>query len=418
MSDIAIKVENLSKLYKLGTIGTGTLSADLTRWWASVRGKEDPFAQVAVANDRSKKTDSQYVWSLKDINFEIKKGDAVGIIGRNGAGKSTLLKILSRTTSPTTGSVKIGGRVASLLEVGTGFHADLTGRENVYMNGAILGMTRSEITAKLNDIVEFSGVSAYVDTPVKRYSSGMYVRLAFAVSAYLDPDIMIVDEVLAVGDSVFQKKCIDKMSEQVKDGRTILFVSHNLPTIRSLCRSGLLLQNGELIYKGNIQEVADKYRGELKDAESETYLLNIPRKEYIGDLLIEKIIFSQNPVQYGQPISFQLKLNSNLKKIFQDVDFGVAINDQNSHVAIHVSNRFVNKHFDHLSDDTLYHFKIDNLLKPGKYSVTLFLRCEDKIQDWLSECLTLEIADNNPYGFNDSKQIQGTYLPHFEIISI
>src|SRR6201996_1204561 len=223
-----IKAENLSKAYQLGEIGTGTISRDLERFWAKMRGKEDPFLKIGETNDRAVKGKSDIVWSLKDINFEIEQGDAVGIIGRNGAGKSTLLKILSRITSPTTGSVRVKGRVASLLEVGTGFHPELTGRENIYLNGAILGMRKAEIRKKFDAIVDFAGIERYGDTQVKRYSSGMYVRLAFAVAAHLEPEILIVDEVLAVGDASFQKKCLGKMSDVVKDGRTILFVSHNM----------------------------------------------------------------------------------------------------------------------------------------------------------------------------------------------
>lgn len=199
-----IKVQNLSKAYQLGTFGTGTISNDLERYWARLRGKEDPFLKIGEVNDRNTKSESNVVWSLKDINFDIEDGDAVGIIGRNGAGKSTLLKILSRITSPTTGSIKVKGRVASLLEVGTGFHPELSGRENIFLNGAILGMRKTEITRKFDEIVDFSGVERYIDTPVKRYSSGMYVRLAFAVAAYLESEILIVDEVLSVGDAEFQ----------------------------------------------------------------------------------------------------------------------------------------------------------------------------------------------------------------------
>ncbi|MDB5090982.1 MAG: ATP-binding cassette protein [Mucilaginibacter sp.] len=222
-----IKVENLSKAYQLGEIGTGTLSRDLERFWAKVRGKEDPFIKIGEYNDRTIRGKSDVVWSLKDLNFEIDQGDAVGIIGRNGAGKSTLLKILSRVTAPTAGTIKIKGRIASLLEVGTGFHPELTGRENIYLNGAILGMRKAEIKRNFDEIVDFSGVERYIDTPVKRYSSGMYVRLAFAVAAYLDSEILVVDEVLAVGDAEFQKKCLGKMGDISKgEGRTVLFVSY------------------------------------------------------------------------------------------------------------------------------------------------------------------------------------------------
>src|SRR5476651_403780 len=227
-----IKVENISKAYQLGQIGTGTLSRDLERSWARLRGKEDPFLKIGEVNDRSKKGGSDIVWGLKDLNFEIERGDAVGIIGRNGAGKSTLLKILSRVTSPTIGSVKVKGRVASLLEVGTGFHPELSGRENIFLNGAILGMRKLEIKRKFDEIVDFAGVERYIDTPVKRYSSGMYVRLAFAVAAHLEAEILVVDEVLAVGDAEFQKKCLGKMGDVSKgEGKTVLFVSHNMGSI-------------------------------------------------------------------------------------------------------------------------------------------------------------------------------------------
>ena len=243
-----IEVTNLSKQYRLGTIGTGTVSHDLNRWWHQVRGKEDPYLKIGQANSRAQKGDNEYVWSLKDINFTVNAGEVLGIIGKNGAGKSTLLKILSKVTAPTTGTIKMRGRVASLLEVGTGFHPELTGRENVFLNGAILGMTKSEIKSKFDEIVDFSGVEKYIDTPVKRYSSGMYVRLAFAVAAHLEPEILIVDEVLAVGDAEFQKKCLGKMKDvSVNEGRTVLFVSHNMLAVRSLCNMSMLLEAGSSI---------------------------------------------------------------------------------------------------------------------------------------------------------------------------
>lgn len=258
---LAIKVQNLSKAYQLGEIGTGTISRDLERWIAKMRGKEDPFLKLGEENDRSVKGNSDIVWSLKDIDFEIKEGDAVGIIGRNGAGKSTLLKILSRITSPTTGSIKVKGRVASLLEVGTGFHPELTGRENIFLNGAILGMRKKEIVRKFDEIVDFSGVEKYIDTPVKRYSSGMYVRLAFAVAAYLESEVLIVDEVLAVGDAEFQKKCLGKMGEVSKgEGRTILFVSHNMAAVKQLCTSGIVLKNGQKVFNGTSLDAVNYYQ--------------------------------------------------------------------------------------------------------------------------------------------------------------
>lgn len=258
--DIILKVENLSKQYRLGLVGTGTLSHDLKRWWYRIRGKEDPFLKIGETNDRSTKGESDYVWALQDINFEVQRGEVVGIIGKNGAGKSTLLKILSKVTSPTTGSVKFNGRIASLLEVGTGFHPELTGRENVYLNGAILGMTKKEISSKLNEIIEFSGCQRYIDTPVKRYSSGMTVRLAFAVAAFLEPEILIVDEVLAVGDAEFQKKALGKMQDISKgQGRTVLFVSHNMAAVKSLCTRGIVLENGLVSCDAGVNHAINHY---------------------------------------------------------------------------------------------------------------------------------------------------------------
>ena len=254
-----IKVENLGKQYRLGQVGTGTVSHDLNRWWYKIRGKEDPYLKIGEINDRTKKSENNLVWALRDISFEVKQGEVLGIIGKNGAGKSTLLKILSRVTGPTVGDIKVKGRIASLLEVGTGFHPELTGRENIFLNGAILGMTKHEIKSKFDEIVEFSGVERYIDTPVKRYSSGMYVRLAFAVAAHLEPEILIVDEVLAVGDAEFQKKCLGKMKDVSVQGRTVLFVSHNMEAVRNLCSRGLIMQNGHLLQIENIQEAINKY---------------------------------------------------------------------------------------------------------------------------------------------------------------
>nr|HMS63834.1 polysaccharide ABC transporter ATP-binding protein [Ignavibacteria bacterium] len=260
MNDSVIQVKDLSKLYRLGIISSKTLTEDLSKLWSKVLRKENPDFNSGELNDRSIKSNGQYVWALKDISFEVAKGEILGIVGKNGAGKSTLLKILSRVTTPTTGSVKIKGKVASLLEVGTGFHQELTGRENIYLNGSILGMTRKEIKSKFEEIVEFSGIGRYIDTPVKRYSSGMYVRLAFGVAAHLEPEILIVDEVLAVGDAEFQKKCIGKMQEvSMKEGRTVLFVSHNMFAVKNLCSRGMILEHGKITYQGKTDEVVSKY---------------------------------------------------------------------------------------------------------------------------------------------------------------
>jgi lipopolysaccharide transport system ATP-binding protein len=257
----AIEFENISKQYRLGLVSTRTLSHDIDRWWkVNVLRREDPYLKIGEVNDRSTKGNSDYVWALKDINFKVEQGDVVGIIGKNGAGKSTLLKLLSRVTAPTTGTIKARGRIASLLEVGTGFHNEMTGRENIYLNGAILGMTKQEITRKLDEIVDFSGCERYLDTPVKRYSSGMTVRLGFAVAAHLDPEILVVDEVLAVGDAEFQKKAIGKMNDISKgEGRTVLFVSHNMTAVKSLCKHGIILKNGFLIDEGDVDTVVTHY---------------------------------------------------------------------------------------------------------------------------------------------------------------
>ena len=259
MRDV-IKVQDIGKQYRLGQVGTGTISHDLNRWWSKIRGKEDPYLKIGEVNDRTIKGKSEYVWALQHINFDVQQGEVLGIIGRNGAGKSTLLKILSRTTAPSTGEIKIKGRVASLLEVGTGFHPELTGRENIYLNGAILGMSRHEITRKFDEIVEFTGVEKYIDTPVKRYSSGMYVRLAFGVAAHLESEILIVDEVLAVGDADFQQKCLGKVKDvSTNEGRTVLFVSHNMGTILQLCQSCVLLKNGQIGAIGKPKDLVEQY---------------------------------------------------------------------------------------------------------------------------------------------------------------
>ncbi len=257
----AIEFDNISKQYRLGLVSTGTLAHDLNRWWqTSILRREDPYLKIGETNDRSTKGESEYVWALRDINFKVEQGDVVGIIGKNGAGKSTLLKLLSKVTTPTTGTIRARGRIASLLEVGTGFHGEMTGRENIYLNGAIMGMTKQEIDRKLDEIVDFSGCERYIDTPVKRYSSGMTVRLGFAVAAHLDPEILVVDEVLAVGDAEFQKKAIGKMQDiSHGEGRTVLFVSHNMGSIRALCKTGILLDKGSVIDSGDVNIVVNNY---------------------------------------------------------------------------------------------------------------------------------------------------------------
>ena len=283
----AISFDHVGKLYKLGLVGTGTLSHDLNRWWkTSILHQEDPYLKIGETNDRSKKGSSDYVWALRDITFDVEQGDVVGIIGKNGAGKSTLLKLLSRVTSPTMGAIRARGRIGSLLEVGTGFHPELTGRENIYMNGSIMGMTRHEIDRKLDEIVDFAGVERYLDTPVKRYSSGMTVRLGFAVAAFMEPEILVVDEVLAVGDAEFQKKAIGKMKDVSQGGgRTVLFVSHNMGSVRSLCNRGVLLENGKIKFSGNIVDTVQTY---LCDANESSKGVYTSQKETISSIYLQE----------------------------------------------------------------------------------------------------------------------------------
>ncbi|MBR1700309.1 MAG: ABC transporter ATP-binding protein [Bacteroidales bacterium] len=281
----AIEFDHVGKLYHLGSVGTGTLSHDLNRWWQTrVLRHEDPYLKVGETNDRTHKGKSDFVWALRDISFQVGQGEVVGIIGKNGAGKSTLLKLLSRVTAPTTGEIRARGRIASLLEVGTGFHQEMTGRENIYMNGAIMGMTRAEIQSKLDAIVDFAGVERYLDTPVKRYSSGMTVRLGFAVAAFLEPEILVVDEVLAVGDAEFQKKAVGKMQDVSRgEGRTVLFVSHNMAAVRSLCQRGIVLEKGGVVFDGGVEEAVEYYlRGEIS-SDYGTIIQNITfQRDYLS----------------------------------------------------------------------------------------------------------------------------------------
>ena len=292
--NIAIEFDNVGKLYRLGLVGTGSLQHDINRWWqTSVLRKEDPYLKIGEVNDRSSKGTSDYVWALKDITFKVEQGDVVGIIGKNGAGKSTLLKLLSHITAPTTGHISYRGRIASLLEVGTGFHPEMTARENIYMNGSIMGMTRHEITRKLDEIVDFAGIERYLDTPVKRFSSGMTVRLGFAVAAFLEPEILVVDEVLAVGDAEFQKKAIGKMKDvSSSGGRTVLFVSHNMAAVKALCKRGIILENGMVTYDGTSIDAVNHYvKGEGLDKTKKIIDLVVPVKQTMH---IEEVLFNSS----------------------------------------------------------------------------------------------------------------------------
>ena len=313
----AIEFDHVGKQYRLGLVSTGTFSDDLTRWWTMrIRHKEDPFLKIGETNDRSHKGSSNFVWALKDINFNVEQGDVVGIIGKNGAGKSTLLKLLSRVTAPSVGEIRARGRIASLLEVGTGFHPEMTGRENIYLNGAIMGMTKQEITRKLDEIVDFSGCERYIDTPVKRYSSGMTVRLGFAIAAHLEPEILVVDEVLAVGDAEFQKKAIGKMQDVSKGGdRTVLFVSHNMGSVRRLCKKGILLENGSVKFEGNINDTIENYLSDqiiqssfdgIDGDEKILYLKQAIVKPSMGDTFYNSL-----PIE----IKFQIKVVKNISSL-------------------------------------------------------------------------------------------------------
>ena len=341
--NIVIEVSNLSKAYQLGQIGTGTISRDLERFWITkIRGKEDPFLKIGQINNRTVKGESDIVWSLKDINFEIQQGDAVGIIGRNGAGKSTLLKLLSRVTAPTIGNIKVKGRVASLLEVGTGFHPELSGKENIFLNGAILGMRKTEIKRKFDEIVDFAGVERYIDTPVKRYSSGMYVRLAFSVAAHLESEILIVDEVLSVGDAEFQKKCLGKMGDVSKgEGRTILFVSHNMASVKALCKDGILLENGRMKYQGTAEEVVRNYLGGESDN------LNYKKINVIneGFELLDFAIINSNkeifdPILRDQEISFVFNYQNH--ENIDNLYFNIKIKDEEGRYLITTASEISN----------------------------------------------------------------------------
>ncbi len=381
MSQTVIQVENLSKAYQIGQIGTGTISHDLERFWVTkILGKEDPFLKIGETNDRSTKGNSNIVWSLKDINFEINQGDAVGIIGKNGAGKSTLLKLLSRVTSPTTGSIKVKGRIASLLEVGTGFHPELSGRENIYLNGAILGMRKAEITRKLDEIIDFSGVERYIDTPVKRYSSGMYVRLAFAVAAHLESEILIVDEVLAVGDAEFQRKCLGKMGDISKgEGRTVLFVSHNMSAVKSLCNKGILLENGLVKCNENVDFAISTYLGGDSIARSSTKFFN---DEY------------NNSTFNLESISIKIKDNANFISLSEDqsIELNAKIffhtNDAKRYsLTYHLYNELGEAMFSFYNDNENHILKKginsiscifpENFFQSGNFSLALFI-IEDK----------------------------------------
>ncbi len=376
LTETVIKVENLSKQYRFGVIGHGTLYRDVQSWWARLRGKEDPNAKIMERVGPGQ--DGERFWALQDISFEVRHGEVLGIIGRNGAGKSTLLKILSRVTSPTRGCTKIKGRIASLLEVGTGFHPELTGRENIYLNGAILGMKIAEIERKFDEIVEFSGVEKFIDTPVKRYSSGMHVRLAFAVAAHLEPEILLVDEVLAVGDTEFQKKCLGKMGDVAKSGRTILFVSHNMSAINQLCSRCMLLDRGRQVTNGDTETTIEVYLSHTSKSSEINFPIDksVPAQIVKASVLVECVTVSQ--IQYHEAFDVLVELDIRDKSDFYHTL--MVVKDSLNNKIIFTTDKDTDESgLQNTAGKCGYRIKFPaKLLKPGHYHIRLMLMKRQK----------------------------------------
>ncbi len=406
MARTVIEINGLGKQYRLGQVGTGTMSDDLKRMLYRIRGKEDPFLKIGEANDRSKKGDSEYVWALRNVNLKVNQGDILGIIGKNGAGKSTLLKILSRTTLPTEGEYKVRGRIASLLEVGTGFHPDLSGRENIYLNGAILGMTKAEIKRQFDEIVDFSGVAAYIDTPVKRYSSGMYVRLAFAVSAHLDPDILIIDEVLAVGDIEFQEKCLGKMKDVAGQGRTVLFVSHNMASMKALCKSGMVMQNGAVIFQGSISDSISCYLSGLNTGANNGTIEDVHRTINTGIVYFKEVQIENPEFVNGNSIFFNhnivIKGKIEFLSDLENVLFDARIVSADGIEILNTMNIYDGGFVNIRKGIVSIHLEMENKLQPGKYFINLGVHLSDGITlDYLEhvfEINVLNVAKDNQKG--------------------
>ena len=389
----AIEFDHVGKQYRLGLVSTKTLSHDLNRWWQmTVRGKEDPYLKIGETNDRTTSGDSEYVWALRDIDFKIEQGDVVGIIGKNGAGKSTLLKLLSKVTGPTIGTIRARGRIGALLEVGTGFHPEMTGRENIYMNGAIMGMTKNDVTRKLDEIVAFSGCERYIDTPVKRYSSGMTVRLGFAVAAHLEPEILVVDEVLAVGDAEFQKKAIGKMQDVSQgEGRTVLFVSHNMASIRQLCRHGLLLNNGCVEMSGKVDAVINHYLSGQRT-------LNDFERGGNGKIRAIKCEADSEVVPLGTDLSIEVVLRA--ERDCELVDISFDIKDEVYSEVAHVSD--YDDCFNLRNVKKGEEYRIKCVLKsinfaPGSYSANLWIGSPYEMYDWLRECVRFYVTQDGQF---------------------
>ncbi len=414
MSNTVIKIENLSKVYRLGEVGTGTLSHDLNRFWQmNILGKDDPYALVGGVNDRTQAArKGEHISALKDINLEVKEGEVLGIIGKNGAGKSTLLKLLSRVTSPTTGTIKVKGRLASLLEVGTGFHPEMTGRENIYMNGTIMGMRKWEIDKQLDAIVDFAGVAKYLDTPTKRYSSGMTVRLGFAIAAHLEPEILVVDEVLAVGDAEFQKKAIGKMQDvSTNDGRTVLFVSHNMASVKTLCTRGIILKDGYCHSTGPIDKMVSDY---LSMDETETSVKLSKRKKRAGN---QEAIFaditmttddvkSERLVPTGTKVNFNITIESR-KTVLKPVIF-LSIYNNEGFQLIHTNTSITtNNSFELKPGKNEVSVSFDYVpLQIGSYFVNLAMDENTIKLDWVERAMEIEVIENNIY---ETGKLQGRH---------
>ena len=404
-----IKVENISKQYRLGQVGSVSIKDDIKRYWAKAMGKEDPLLMLGVANTLNQAVaENEYIWALKDINFEVKEGEILGIIGKNGAGKSTLLKILSRITAPTKGQIKVKGRIASLLEVGTGFHPELTGRENIYLNGAILGMSNKEIDFKLDEIITFSGVEKYIDTPVKRYSSGMYVRLAFAVAAHLESEILVLDEVLAVGDAEFQNKCLGKMGDVAKDGRTVIFVSHNMEAVRNLCGRTILVDKGEVAFNGLTHETIDVYN-------KKNIYLNQTIKSIDKNIIENNIISKFKNYEQDQDIELDISILS--EKEFDNVEFDFAIYKHKENYIIH--GKSVNKNsFFTINKDKKFEFSINiksPFLSSGDYFMTIYIHRFNEVLVWKEDIRIFSISRNNQNIDNSYSNSKGIIEPDFKI---
>lgn len=396
MSDVAISIENLSKYYRLGSIGNATLYQDLNRWWARVRGRPDPLLRIGEA-DRGN-LGKEGLWALNDVSLEIKAGDVLGIIGHNGAGKSTLLKILSRVTGPTSGQMRVRGRIASLLEVGTGFHPDLTGRENIYLNGAILGMTKAEIRRKFDEIVDFADVQKFIDTPVKRYSSGMYVRLAFAVAAHLEPEILVVDEVLAVGDMAFQEKCIGKMGQVSREGRTVLFVSHNLQSVWSLCRNAIWMDHGKLRASGTAAEVINLYRDSISSRDGVS--LQDIKRGGSGRLRVTNMHFRNatgvisDSVACGEPLEITLSYDAADEVDLRQLEAYLHVSNDRHFRLFTLANMFSGDIFDAPPKLGVLRCTVDELpLLPGEYDITVSIRLGVEVADKFSSPLRLVVTE-------------------------